>query len=86
MRQRLNPYEKENLESLANLLDKFEKIIDEEQEKAIKLKMEYVNNQVGFVEKEKVYNQELYEKQKQLQETLKELKKYHEQCDEKNSI
>ena len=27
---------------------------------------------------EKVYNQELYEKQKQLQETLKELKKYHE--------
>lgn len=75
---RLNPCEKENLASLANLLDKFEKIIDEEQEKAIKLKMEYINNQVGFAEKEKVYNQELYEKQKQLQETLKELKKYHE--------
>lgn len=75
---KLNPNEKDNLESLANLLDKFEKIIDEEQEKAIKLKMEYINNQVGFVEKEKEYNQELHEKQRQLQETLKELKKYHE--------
>lgn len=75
---KLNPYEKENLESLANLLDKFEKIIDEEQEKVIKLKMEYINNQVSFTKKEEIYNQELFEKQKQLQETLKELKKYHE--------
>ena len=75
---KLNPCEEENLESLAHLLDKFEKIIDEEQEKAIKLKMEYINNQAGFLEKEQQYNQELIGKQKQLQETLKELKKYHE--------
>ncbi|PKM52455.1 MAG: hypothetical protein CVV02_01495 [Firmicutes bacterium HGW-Firmicutes-7] len=74
----LNPCEKENLESLIRLLDKFEKIIDIKQEEEIKLKMEHINNQSNFVEKEKKFYDEVLSKQKQLQETLEELKKYHE--------
>lgn len=75
---KLNSCEKENLESLTNLLDKFEKIIDEEQEKIIKLKMEYISNRIGFAEKEKKYNEEIFEKQNEIQKIIKELEKYHE--------
>lgn len=74
----LNSAEQENLNSLIRLLDKFEKIIDVEQEEKIRLKMEYINNQTSFIEKEKVYSSEIINKQKELQETLEALKRRHE--------
>ncbi len=74
----LNIVEKENLNSLIRLLDKFEKILDVDQEEKIKLKMEYINNQNSFIEKEKAYSTEIMNKQKELQETLEALKRRHE--------
>jgi hypothetical protein len=72
-----NPCENESLKMLTQLLDKYEKIIDVKQEETIKLKLEYINNKIGFINSEKKFNEEMLNKQRQLQDILKELKNHH---------
>lgn len=76
--QNLDTYDKENLDPLIKLLDKFEKIIDAEQEEKVKLKMEYIKNNYSFIQKEKKFESEILDKKKNLQETLRKLKRYYE--------
>jgi len=40
--------------------------------------MEYIKGNSDFIVKEKLYNSQLQQQQKKLQDTLEELKKYHE--------
>ncbi|MNW40036.1 hypothetical protein D3C74_171400 [compost metagenome] len=71
---RLASYEKVNLKSLEELLDKFEAIIDVKQNEAIKLKYKVLESKSEFVKKNSEFLREFEKKEKEMDELIKQLK------------
>lgn len=71
---RLTNYEKVNLKSLEQLLDKFENIIDNKQNETIKLKYKVLEEKSSFMDKNVKYLSELEKKEDELNQLIKDLK------------
>ena len=71
----LYPSEKEHLEQLCIVLDKFEKIIDSEQEKLIKNDMSFLEISKKVTEREREYHDKMATLQAEIDEKIEELLK-----------